>query len=261
MPMTDTRQMTSVHQMTYIHHLIYHFNYCPVSLTSVLCKLLERCIAERINQHIKDNLVCEEQHGFCSGRSTTTYLLEALNIWTEAQSHNIPVDIIFLDYAKAFDTLPHRWLLSIDGSVLGWIEQFLTGRRQCVRVNTTTSKWKPVISEDPQGTILGPLLFAIFVSDMPDQVTSFISHFTDDTKIYAYLLDNRHGQLTSNLQDLDNLKARADKMQMTFHPDKCKCMHLGKGNPSHTYTMTMTDGMLYEIPATTEEKSRVTFRP
>ena len=237
-------------------------NYRPVSLTSILCKLLERCIAERITQHIKDNdLTCQEQHGFQTGRSTTTNLLEALNIWTEALSHNIPVDVIFLDYAKAFDTVPHRRLLNkvkalgIDGNILGWIEQFLTGRRQCVKVNTSTSAWKPVISGVPQGTVLGPLLFTIFVSDMPDQVSNFISLFADDTKIYAYLLEDEDGQVSSNLQDdITNLQEWANKMQMRFHPDKCKCMHLGKHNPHHTYRMTTPDGKIHNITATSKEK-------
>jgi hypothetical protein len=188
-------------------------NYRPVSLTSILCKVLEKCVANRITEHIfKNNLTCKEQHGFRSGRSTTTNLLEALNIWTEALSHNIPMDIIFLDYAKAFDTVPHKRLINkiksfgISGEVLEWITQFLTGRRQCVKVNNTKSDWKPVVSGVPQGTVLGPLLFSIFVSDMPDNINNFISTFADDTKIYAYLLEHSQGNLTSNLQDdLNNL--------------------------------------------------------
>ena len=237
-------------------------NYRPVSLTSIACKLLEKCLTERITQHITANeLACPQQHGFTTGKSTTTNLLEALNIWTEALSHNIPIDIIFLDYAKAFDTVPHQRLIAkvksqgIEGDMLGWIQQFLTNRKQCVKVNTSTSEWKPVISGVPQGTVLGPLLFSIFVSDMPDQVSSLISLFADDTKVYTHLLDNGQGQLTSNLQeDLNNLQKWAEKMQMRFHPDKCKSMHLGKNNPKRTYTIQTADGNTHNIKDTTEEK-------
>ena len=82
--------------------------YRPVSLTSVVCKVLEGIISEKILEHIKSkSLQCPQQNGFTTGRSTTTNLAEAVNIWSEALSDNIPVDVIFLDYAKAFDTVPH----------------------------------------------------------------------------------------------------------------------------------------------------------
>ena len=83
-------------------------NYRPVSLTSVVCKVLEIIISENILEHIKNNsLQCPQQHGFTIGRSTTTNLLEDVNIWSEALSHSVAVDVIFLDYDKEFDTVPH----------------------------------------------------------------------------------------------------------------------------------------------------------
>ena len=81
-------------------------NYRPVSLTSVICKIMERIVGEAIVKHMKqNNQDCPEQHGFTPGKSTVTNLLEALNVWTEALQHNLPVDVIFLDYQKAFDTV------------------------------------------------------------------------------------------------------------------------------------------------------------
>jgi len=125
-------------------------NYRPVSLTSVLCKLLERIVVEHISAHLSRNdLRAAEQHGFTKGKSTTTNLLEALNVWTEALQHSIPVDVVFLDYAKAFDTVPHKRLIrqvqsfGIEGTILKWIEDFLDGRRQRVRVKGAVSEWAP----------------------------------------------------------------------------------------------------------------------
>ena len=111
-------------------------NYRPVSLTSIVCKLLERIICEDVLKHLEaNNLICDQQHGFIRGKSTITNLLEALDVWTEALSHNLPVDVVFLDYAKAFDMVPHERLLAqihtlgVKNNLHLWIRNFLTGRR------------------------------------------------------------------------------------------------------------------------------------
>ena len=107
-------------------------NYRPVRLTSLVCRILERLVTTHIINHLKANEIsCPQQHGFVTRKSVTTNLLEALNIWTEALSHNIPVDVLYLDYSKAFDTVPHKRLIKqlqtfgITGKVLQWIESFL----------------------------------------------------------------------------------------------------------------------------------------
>jgi len=237
-------------------------NYRPVSLTSVPCKMLERIIVNELITHIRNNdLTCEQQHGFTHGKSTITNLLEAMDVWTEALSHGLPVDVIFLDYAKAFDTVPHERLLrrvesfGIGGSLLQWIRNFLTQRRQQVVVNGSASSWKPVISGVPQGSVLGPLLFTIFVSDIPEKIQNFVSLFADDTKIYAATQKCEQSAHTSCLQaDLNSLQEWSVKMQMRFHPDKCKVMHLGKANPQHKYTMNKVDGTKHMLESTDEEK-------
>ena len=103
---------------------------------------MERVISEAIVAHLRANfLTCAAQHGFTEGKSTTTNLLEALDHWMEALSHSIPVDVIYLDYAKAFDTVPHERLLQqissfgLSDNCLLWIRNFLTGRKQRVVVN------------------------------------------------------------------------------------------------------------------------------
>ncbi|CAH1269255.1 Hypp4131 [Branchiostoma lanceolatum] len=237
-------------------------NYRPVSLTSVPCKMLERIIVNELITHIRNNdLTCEQQHGFTHGKSTITNLLEAMDVWIEALSHSLPVDVIFLDYAKAFDTVPHERLLrrvesfGIGGNLLQWIRNFLTQRRQQVVVNGSASSWKPVISGVPQGSVLGPLLFTIFVSDIPETIQNFVSLFADDTKIYAAAQNCELNAHTTCLQaDLNSLHEWSTKMQMQFHPDKCKVMHLGKANPRHKYTMNKVDGTKHTLESIEEEK-------
>ena len=103
--------------------------------------------------------------------------------------HGIPIDVIYLDYQKAFDCVPHQRLLSqiesfgISGQILQWIKSFLSNRRQKVRVNNSESTLGPVISGVPHGSILGPVLFSLFVNDLPDTVRSFISMFADATQV------------------------------------------------------------------------------
>ena len=144
--------------------------------------------------HIKENqLASMQQHGFTGGKSTVTNLLEALNIWTEALMHDLPLDVIYLDYAKAFDSVPHQRLLKqleslgLTNKALKWIAAFLEGRRQKVIVNGAESEWREVLSGVPQGSVLGPILFTMFVCDIPGSISSLASMFADDTKIYTAL--------------------------------------------------------------------------
>lgn len=213
-------------------------NYRPVSLTSVLSKLLEKLVGKQIMEHVlTNNIVPKQQHGFLKGKSTATNLLESLNMWIEMQEHNVPVDVIYLDYSKAFDTVPHRRLVKklesvgINGSLLNWIENFLNGRKQRVVVNGVMSRWIEVLSGVPQGSVLGPLLFLIFVSDIPSLIENSISLFADDTKLYGKNCG------TSLQDDLTKLVEWTKLMQMCFNASKCKVMHLGKQNPCIPYTM------------------------
>lgn len=236
-------------------------NYRPVSLTSIVCKLMERIISEVIVDYVTTNeLQCSQQHGFTRGKSTVTNLLEATNIWTDAMSHLVPIDIIYLDYAKAFDTVPHERLLKqvetfgITGPLLNWIRSFLTGRMQRVQVNGKYSTWQEVVSGVPQGSVLGPLLFTLFVSDIPEITENFCSLFADDTKIFTAMYDN-FDQCTSTLQqDLNRIHGWTKRMQMKLHPDKCKVMHLGKNNPQSSYTLEKEDGSLHTLKETSHEK-------
>ena len=234
-------------------------NYRPVSLTCILCKLLEKLIVKLIIKHITENeLATQKQHGFTKGKSTTTNLLEVMNVWSEALMHGIPVDVLYLDFRKAFDTVPHLRLLKqinsfgITSKASGWIQAFLSNRTQKVRVNGSESQWTPVVSGIPQGSILGPILFSLFVNDMPKDIQSLISLFADDTKIHLPLIsDDSSNQLQD---DLWTLEAWTTTMQMKFHPKKCKVMHIGRTNKNKDYFMHKDDGTLHMLEETELEK-------
>ena len=221
-------------------------NYRPVSLTSIPCKILESLIVDNIINHLAENLLKNpNQHGFSKGRSTVTNLICALNIWSEALSHNIPVDIIYLDFEKAFDKVPHQRLLTqlsnfgIHGKIHGWISSFLSNRTQAVRVNEAVSSSAPVLSGVPQGSVLGPALFLIYVTNISDHIKNFTSLFADDTKLFSYILDSKDtDHNTSTLQeDINTLSIWSEVMQMSFNLSKCHIMHLGHNNPQHQYFM------------------------
>src|SRR6266536_3910236 len=155
---------------------------------------MESIIRDRLMKHLKDNkLLTNNQHGFMNNRSCLTNLLETLEQWTQALDDGYEIDAIFLDYQKAFDTVPHRRLLSklltygVDGDILMWIENFLTERKMRVIVNGITAKWTRVNSGVPQGSVLGPILFLLYVNELPDIVKSSIKMFADDTKIWKTL--------------------------------------------------------------------------
>ena len=127
------------------------------------------------------------QHRFVKGQSTLTNLLETLDTWTRLLDEGFGIDVIYLDYRKAFDTVPHQRLLEkirglrLDGKLLAWIGNFLKQRKMRVFVQGSFSEWIEVISGVPQGSILGPLLFIIFVQDLPDLIKNSITMFADDT--------------------------------------------------------------------------------
>jgi len=166
-------------------------NIRPVSLTSVLGKILESLIHDVVlNLLLENNLMSPYQHGFLPQRSCSTQLITAMNHWTESLQQGYCSDVIYFDFRKAFDTVPHLRLLhklevyGISGKLLKWIKSFLTCGKQCVVINSQYSFWSSVRSGVPQGSVLGPLLFAIYVNDLPDNVKSSLLLFADDTKLY-----------------------------------------------------------------------------
>ena len=217
-------------------------NYRPVSLTSVICKLLERLIKDHmVDFLVKHNLLNSSQHGFLKARSCLTNMLcflEEITKWIDVGS---PVDIIYLDFQKAFDKVPHQRLLlklkahGIGDSITDLIEQWLNDRRQRVVVDGEVSNWKSVLSGVPQGSVLGPILFLIYINDLDDSITSNVLKFADDTKLFRKV--NTDGDKQHLQNDLDRLVKWSEKWQMLFNFGKCKCLHTGHGNLNVNYKM------------------------
>ena len=217
-------------------------NYRPVSLTAICCKLQESIVKDCIMEHLlKENDISDHQHGFLSGRSTKTQLIETLEDWTKILENEDNFDALYCDFRKAFDSVSHKRLLvkirkyGIDGELAAWIEDFLTGRRQRVCVNGHFSSWENVTSGVPQGSILGPLLFILYINDLPDTVKCGIKLYADDTKIYQKV---NNGEDAKEFQEnIDELYKWSLEWQLLFHPDKCHVVHFGKSNIEQSYHM------------------------
>ena len=220
-------------------------NYRPISLTSIICKLMESIIRDAIVNHLAiNNLIRSSQHGFMANKSCLTNLLEYLETLTTLVDMGHNVDVVYLDFAKAFDKVPHQRLLKkleshgIGGKVLDWISAWLHERKQRVVLNGSASQWADVISGVPQGSVLGPTCFVVFINDIDeviDIVSTFISKFADDTKCGRTISNDEDRAALQ--RDIDNLLEWADKWQMDFNALKCKVVHFGRTNPRYSYVM------------------------
>lgn len=226
-------------------------NYRPVSLTCVCCKLLEHVVSSHIRAHLDEhNILSDVQHGFRSKHSCETQLLTTIQDLTMQWDQKKQVDIAVLDFAKAFDTVPHRKLLSklkhygIDGNTHAWITDFLSNREQCVVVDGETSGWVPVKSGVPQGTVLGPLLFLLHINDLPQAVKSQVRLFADDCLLYR-TIDSRDDQATLQ-KDLTSLEEWGMKWGMHFNASKCNILRISRSKDPFTFMYSLCGQILQE---------------
>ena len=206
-------------------------NYRPIALTSHIVKLFEKVVARAIRQFLDDtNQTNDGQHGFRGGRSCLSQLLEHHDLIIKYLERGSEVDVIYLDFAKAFDKVDHNILLAklerygIRGKLLAWIRSFITERTQKVSVEGSLSSESRVVSGVPQGSVLGPLLFLIHITDINIDITSStVSSFADDTRVS---MEIKGGNDFNELQnDLNKLYEWASRNNMFFNGCKFEVLH------------------------------------
>ncbi len=208
-------------------------NYRPISLTCVCCKLFESVIKDQLLSYLTlYSLITDTQHGFLQKHSTITNLAESLNNWTMSLEKKIPVKVLYIDFEKAFDKVSVPKLLhklehlGISGLLLQCIRSFLTQRTQAVRIDGVQSRFLRVISGVPQGSVLGPFLFLLFINDLPDIFDpSFRDKlFADDLKLYKSI-DNSDDNLGFQLA-LNQLSDWCNRWQLKLSVAKCGSLFL-----------------------------------
>jgi len=229
-------------------------NYRPISLTCVACKLMERVIANQILSYLRThNLISKHQHGFLSKHSTVSNLLESVNDWTLALNNSKGVAVAYVDYAKAFDVVSHSKLFlklsayGIKGDLIEWIRSFLSERTQCTRVNHECSNYAGIVSGVIQGSVLGPLLFLLYINDVTDIFGSGCTGklYADDIKLYS-ILDNPPGY--SDLQaKLCDLQQWSDMWQLKISYKKCCVLHVGNQRTKPRDNLVLGDNVLTQV--------------
>lgn len=201
-------------------------NYRPVSLTSITCKIFEHVLYSCIMSHlVKHNLLHPSQHGFRQGFSCSTQLVEFTHDLALAIDKRKVVDCIFLDFRKAFDIVPHDLLVSklrgykLNESVIAWIAEYLSLRQQSVVLNGCSSGYVPVTSGVPQGSVLGPLLFLLYINDIAIGLKSSFRMFADDCVLYRTIDNERDSEYLQH--DLNVISSWCTNSEMSLNVKKC----------------------------------------
>ena len=208
-------------------------NYRSTSLLSIPSKCQEKIVHNAIYSHVAPYLA-DWQHGFVRGRSCVTQLVLSHHHWSKALDDGLQVDVVFLDFAKAFDRVSHDILLQklcnfgISGTLLNWCKDYLTNREQRVVIDGKSSSWSVIPSGVPQSSSLGPLFFVIFISDLPEVVMpgNTIALYADDCKTSRVITCPSDYPLFQS--DLDNLYLLSQQNLMDFNIKKCKLMRITK---------------------------------
>ncbi|BHF74287.1 hypothetical protein SprV_0401737200 [Sparganum proliferum] len=229
-------------------------NYRPVSLTSICCKVMERIIKRELMRFLEQHhLLSNAQHGFLRGRSCLTNLLYCLEQWTRSIDEGNVVHVAYIDFKKAFDSVPHQLLLyklsriGVRGKLLKWIENFLIGRTQTVRLGGQQSAEVTVTSGVPQGSVLGPILFLIYIDDRIHDLDCDIAMFADDIKLWTVIRnEDDEAKLQANL---DRLEQWSGYWLLPFNVSKCNILRIGRTSTAHrqTYYLNHTPLPVVEV--------------
>ena len=204
-----------------------------------------------MNHLEQNNLLSDCQHGFRSKRSCESQLLNFTQELYRGIADGQQYDVNIMDFSKAFDRVPHHRLLKkikfygIKGPVLTWLGSFLALRSQRVLVDGESSDFCKVVSGVPQGTVLGPVLFLVFINDLPSTVNSQCKLFADDLVIYREVKcreDEKRMQ-----EDLDKLSEWEDTWGMKFHPDKCEHIIITRKRSPHISSYTLRGHQLQTV--------------
>ena len=218
----------------------------PINITSCVYRILERSVRNTIYRYLTDNsIIKSSQHGFLKGRSTTTALLSYANEIHKSLDKNMCVDTAYFDFSKAFDSVRHDFLIEklmnigIHGSLLKWIIDYFSNRTQIVNVNGFKSSERKVCSGVVQGSVLGPLLFTIFVNDIDQDIkNSAILKYADDIRLYRFFKTDQPSQLQNAMlfqDDINAMIAWSLKWDLKFNISKCCVQHFGSKNVKSDY--------------------------
>ena len=191
-------------------------------------------------QHLEEFWITKDifipnQFGFMKGKSCLSQLFTVFHDWAHNRNSGLPTDVVFLDFTKAFDSVPHERLLlklhayGIRDPLLSWVKSFLTNRQQRVVLRGHYSSWTAVVSGVPQGTVLGPILFLIYINDITRNVESQSKLFADDMKVYR-ALRNVHEDTQILQDDLNVLEQWSTDWQLSFNTTKCEVMRISQKN-------------------------------
>jgi hypothetical protein len=218
-------------------------NYRPISLTSIVSKIIEHVINHNIREHLDNhNLLTDLQHGFRKHYSCESQLLTTLFDFVTNANDNLQTDVLALDFSKAFDTVSHNKLIDkldhykLHKNTINWIKNWLDNRHMCVTVGRHKSTPKLVTSGVPQGSVLGPLLFLIFINDLPSVLSnSTVRLYADDALIYKQIRNRTDSQLLQ--EDLANLVRWTKNNQLNLNINKCLSISLSPVKLHSSYTV------------------------
>nr|CAD2170727.1 unnamed protein product [Meloidogyne enterolobii] len=217
-----------------------------------MCRIMEKILSKYITNFLMiNNLINENHFGFMQKRSTTTQFITTLEDWYDAMFKKKNIDCIFIDFKKAFDSVPHDLLLKklydigIQGKIIKWIAEFLSYRTFEVKIVNEVSQTRKITSGVPQGSVLGPLLFLIYINDLPEAMPKEIKikMFADDVKIY-----NVHSNKIERNQlnfAIKKIEEWSKLWKIDISPNKTFIMHIGKNNPKDQYKIN--DNIINEV--------------